>query len=66
MADDKYKKQIPGGTHDERLLETPRPDEFLHTDTWRVFLWQGRKTETYLPDSLYYTSRTATITSLAS
>ncbi|HZI48904.1 MAG TPA: LOG family protein, partial [Pyrinomonadaceae bacterium] len=41
MADDKYKKQIPGGTHDERLLETPRPDEFLHTDTWRVFRIMG-------------------------
>jgi hypothetical protein len=28
-------------THDERLLETPRPDEFLHTDTWRVFRIMG-------------------------
>ena len=34
--DDDY-RDIPGGTHDELLLETPRPDEFLHTDTWRVF-----------------------------
>src|SRR5688572_21344842 len=40
MADDDY-RDIPGGTHDERLLETPRPDEFLHTDTWRVFRIMG-------------------------
>ena len=32
----------PGGTQDERLLETPwRPEEFLHTDTWRVFRIMG-------------------------
>ena len=30
-----------GGTQDERLLETPRADEFLHTDTWRVFRIMG-------------------------
>src|SRR5919197_4194346 len=36
MLNDDY-REVPGGTHDERLLETPRPDEFLHTDTWRVF-----------------------------
>ena len=30
-----------GGTQDERLLETPRPDEFLRTDTWRVFRIMG-------------------------
>src|ERR1043165_166892 len=34
-------KHVPGGTHDERLLETPRVDEFLHTDTWRVFRIMG-------------------------
>ena len=41
--DDTYREDqdIPGGTHDERLLETPRPDEFLHTDTWRVFRIMG-------------------------
>jgi uncharacterized protein (TIGR00730 family) len=38
--DDDY-RDIPAGTHDERLLETPRPDEFLHTDTWRVFRIMG-------------------------
>jgi hypothetical protein len=31
-----------GETQDERLLETPgRTDEFLHTDTWRVFRIMG-------------------------
>ena len=30
-----------GETQDERLLETPRPAEFLHTDTWRVFRIMG-------------------------
>ena len=45
MPDDTYRKQIPGGTHDERLLETPRPDEFLHTDTWRVFRIMGEFVE---------------------
>src|SRR5256885_5011385 len=29
------------GTQDERLLETPEPGEFLHTDTWRVFRIMG-------------------------
>src|SRR3954465_11504914 len=29
------------GTQDERLLETPHGDEFLHTDTWRVFRIMG-------------------------
>jgi len=41
MPDDTDRKNIPGGTHDERLLETPRADEFLHTDTWRVFRIMG-------------------------
>ncbi|HKP38851.1 MAG TPA: TIGR00730 family Rossman fold protein [Pyrinomonadaceae bacterium] len=40
MQTDDY-RDVPGGTHDERLLETPRPDEFLHTDTWRVFRIMG-------------------------
>jgi uncharacterized protein (TIGR00730 family) len=31
----------PGTTQDERLLESPRPDEFTHTDTWRVFRIMG-------------------------
>lgn len=36
-----YYKQSHGGTQDERLLETPHADEFLHTDTWRVFRIMG-------------------------
>src|SRR5256886_2316677 len=37
---DEYDKTIHG-TQDERLLETPRADEFLHTDTWRVVRIMG-------------------------
>ncbi|PYS38666.1 MAG: TIGR00730 family Rossman fold protein [Acidobacteria bacterium] len=40
MSDDPTKKPHRG-TQDERLLETPRADEFLHTDTWRVFRIMG-------------------------
>ncbi|HSQ24168.1 MAG TPA: TIGR00730 family Rossman fold protein [Pyrinomonadaceae bacterium] len=36
-----YYRDHHGGTQDERLLETPRGDEFLHTDTWRVFRIMG-------------------------
>jgi uncharacterized protein (TIGR00730 family) len=32
-------------TQDEQLLETPRPDEFTHTDTWRVFRIMGEFVE---------------------
>jgi hypothetical protein len=28
-------------TQDEKLLQTPKPDEFTHTDTWRVFRIMG-------------------------
>jgi uncharacterized protein (TIGR00730 family) len=38
---DEFHKARRGGTEDERLLETPRPDDFLHTDTWRVFRIMG-------------------------
>ena len=38
---DYYRNHEHGGTQDERLLETPRGDEFLHTDTWRVFRIMG-------------------------
>ncbi len=34
-------KTQPRATQDERLLETPHADEFLHTDTWRVFRIMG-------------------------
>lgn len=39
--EDYYRNHHHGGTQDERLLETPRGDEFLHTDTWRVFRIMG-------------------------
>ena len=32
-------------TQDEQLLETPRQDEFIHTDTWRVFRIMGEFVE---------------------
>src|ERR1700686_1469364 len=41
MNQDEPDKKPPGGTQDERLLETPSADEFLHTDTWRVFRIMG-------------------------
>ena len=41
MKHEDYYQQHTGGTQDERLLETPTADEFLHTDTWRVFRIMG-------------------------
>jgi len=41
MNNDQTDKRPPGATQDERLLETPRADEFLRTDTWRVFRIMG-------------------------
>jgi uncharacterized protein (TIGR00730 family) len=38
-------QKAPGSTQDEQLLETPRPDEFTHTDTWRVFRIMGEFVE---------------------
>ena len=35
----------PHLTQDEQLLETPRQDEFIHTDTWRVFRIMGEFVE---------------------
>jgi uncharacterized protein (TIGR00730 family) len=32
-------------TQDEQLLESPKPDEFTHTDTWRVFRIMGEFVE---------------------
>jgi uncharacterized protein (TIGR00730 family) len=41
-VNNEHDQKHPGGTQDERLLETPqRSDEFLHTDTWRVFRIMG-------------------------
>jgi uncharacterized protein (TIGR00730 family) len=38
-------RQTPGTTQDEQLLESPRPDEFTHTDPWRVFRIMGEFVE---------------------
>ena len=38
-------KQAPGTTQDEQLLESPSPDEFTHTDPWRVFRIMGEFVE---------------------
>jgi uncharacterized protein (TIGR00730 family) len=41
-------EEMPQGrqvTQDEQLLETPRADEFTHTDTWRVFRIMGEFVE---------------------
>jgi len=35
----------PATTQDEQLLRSPRPDEFTHTDTWRVFRIMGEFVE---------------------
>src|SRR5256884_6172915 len=41
MKDEDFYKESHGGTQDERLLQAPHADEFLHTDTWRVFRIMG-------------------------
>src|SRR5918912_984375 len=47
MAKTKGKDREQKGrvTQDEQLLESPRPDEFTHTDTWRVFRIMGEFVE---------------------
>ena len=46
MDDTKHEgNRPPGTTQDEQLLESPRPDEFTHTDTWRVFRIMGEFVE---------------------
>jgi len=46
MADLKEPDEhAPGTTQDEQLLESPGPDEFTHTDTWRVFRIMGEFVE---------------------
>ena len=45
MANDENTARPPGSTQDEQLLESPRPDEFTHTDTWRVFRIMGEFVE---------------------
>jgi uncharacterized protein (TIGR00730 family) len=41
----KETSHLPGSTQDEQLLESPRADEFTHTDTWRVFRIMGEFVE---------------------
>jgi uncharacterized protein (TIGR00730 family) len=43
--DEDAPQQAHQATQDERLLETPRADEFTHTDTWRVFRIMGEFVE---------------------
>src|SRR5256714_15600394 len=48
MAKTKGKDKVNKGrrvTQDEQLLESPRQDEFKHTDTWRVFRIMGEFVE---------------------
>ncbi|HWT00544.1 MAG TPA: TIGR00730 family Rossman fold protein [Pyrinomonadaceae bacterium] len=52
-------KQSPIVTQDEQLLETPKPDEFTHTDTWRVFRIMGEFVEGF--DELATVSRGVSI-----
>jgi uncharacterized protein (TIGR00730 family) len=43
--DKRIGEKAPGSTQDEQLLESPRPDEFTHTDPWRVFRIMGEFVE---------------------
>jgi uncharacterized protein (TIGR00730 family) len=46
MAETKHpEKSNPRATQDEQLLESPRPDEFKRSDTWRVFRIMGEFVE---------------------
>ena len=38
-------QRLSHATQDEQLLESPRTDEFTHTDTWRVFRIMGEFVE---------------------
>ena len=44
-TDEELARGRGGVTQDEQLLKTPRPDEFTHTDTWRVFRIMGEFVE---------------------
>src|SRR3954468_2438320 len=50
---------VPFVTQDEQLLETPKQDEFTHTDTWRVFRIMGEFVEGF--DDLATISRGVSI-----
>jgi uncharacterized protein (TIGR00730 family) len=60
MANTTNENKHPAGTtQDEQLLESPRPDEFTHTDTWRVFRIMGEFVEGF--DELATLSRGVSI-----
>ena len=60
MADTRDTAKSPDHpTQDEQLLETPRQDEFTHTDTWRVFRIMGEFVEGF--DELATTTRGVSI-----
>src|ERR1044071_3315760 len=46
MAETKHpEKPSERATQDEQLLQSPRPDEFKRSDTWRVFRIMGEFVE---------------------
>ncbi|HJP94793.1 MAG TPA: TIGR00730 family Rossman fold protein [Pyrinomonadaceae bacterium] len=57
--DHRQGRKAPGATQDEQLLESPRPDEFTHTDPWRVFRIMGEFVEGF--DELASLSRAIAI-----
>jgi uncharacterized protein (TIGR00730 family) len=44
-SSDEKNPTVPQLTQDEQLLETPKQDDFTHTDTWRVFRIMGEFVE---------------------
>src|SRR3954469_25325801 len=59
QPDEEAPQQAHQATQDEQLLETPKPDEFTHTDTWRVFRIMGEFVEGF--DDLATISRGVSI-----
>src|SRR5690242_19653153 len=55
----RHGRKAPGATQDEQLLESPRADEFTHTDPWRVFRIMGEFVEGF--DELASVSRAVAI-----
>jgi uncharacterized protein (TIGR00730 family) len=55
----RHGRKAPGATQDEQLLESPGPDEFTHTDPWRVFRIMGEFVEGF--DELASVSRAVAV-----